>query len=98
MLDNLDAKTLVVGVRPREVAVGEQTAGVVTTHELEFFPVAHGGSVLWNVNLVFSCQGGRGNLPCAALCCLGGIAGCGCHEVARAWADVGSRFQFRVPG
>ena len=41
MLDDLDAKTLVVGIGAREVAVGEETAGVVAAYELEFFPVAH---------------------------------------------------------
>jgi len=42
MLYDLDAEALVVGIRSREVAVGEQPAGVVAADELEFFPVAHG--------------------------------------------------------
>jgi hypothetical protein len=71
VLDDLDAKTLVVGVRPREVAVGEQAAGVVAAHELEFFPVAHGGSVLWNVKPCFQLPGREGGpyfvQPCVAL-------------------------------
>ena len=95
MLENLDAKTLVVGVRPREVAVGEQTAGVVTAHELELFPVAHGGSVLWNVNLVFSCQGGKGEPTLCSLVLPWGYCGVrlprGCACVGGCW------FQISVP-
>lgn len=46
MLYNLDAETLVVWICSCEVAVGEQSAGVVAADELEFFPVAHDVSVL----------------------------------------------------
>jgi hypothetical protein len=47
MLNDLDAEALVVWVCPREVAVGEQAAGVVAADELELFPVAHDVSVLY---------------------------------------------------
>ena len=46
MLDDLDAETLVVRISAREVAVGEQPAGVMAADELELFPVAHGDGVL----------------------------------------------------
>ena len=44
MLDDLDAKTLMVWICACEVAVGEETRGVVAADKLEFFPVAHDGS------------------------------------------------------
>lgn len=44
LLDDLDAKALVIGVAAGEVAIGEQLARNVAAGETEFFPVAHPGS------------------------------------------------------
>jgi len=72
MLYNLDAETLVVWICSCEVAVGEQSAGVVATDKLEFFPVAHDVRVLlWKRQPRFRLLGPRdGKLALCSLVCL----------------------------
>jgi len=38
---DFDAETLMIWIYPSEMAVGEETAGVMSADELEFLPVAH---------------------------------------------------------